>query len=110
MNPVQRFGMVIGVLPEKLDEYRALHAAPWPGVLDALRAHHISNYSIFHHGGLLFGYFEYHGDDFAADMEAIAQNPTTQQWWKLTDPCQRRLPTAGEEEWWTPMDRVFLME
>jgi L-rhamnose mutarotase len=102
--------MVIGVDAGKLEEYKALHADPWPGVLDALRAHHIANYSIFHHAGLLFGYLEYHGDDFAADMAAIAEDPVTQEWWKLTDPCQRRLPTAGEGEWWAPMEQVFLME
>lgn len=107
---MRRFGMVIGARPDKLDEYKALHADPWPGVLDALRAHHVSNYSIFYAGGLLFGYFEYHGDDFAADMAAVAQDPTTQEWWKLTDPCQRRLPFAREGEWWADMEQVFLME
>lgn len=105
-----RCGTVIKVRREKLAEYKSLHAEPWPAVLSALRAHHIANYSIFHHGDLLFGYFEYHGDDFEADMAAIAADPVTQQWWKLTDPCQERLPTAEEGEWWAAMDQVFFME
>jgi L-rhamnose mutarotase len=105
-----RCGTVIKVRREKLAEYKSLHAEPWPAVLAALRAHHIANYSIFHHGDLLFGYFEYHGDDFEADMAAIAADPVTQQWWKLTDPCQERLPTAKEGEWWAAMDQVFFME
>ena len=99
------------VRAEHLAEYKALHADPWPGVLAALRSHGISNYSIFHHGGLLFAYFEYDGDDFDADMAAVAQDPITQQWWKLTDPCQEPLPdTAAQGGWWTTMEQVFLME
>ncbi|MEY9886838.1 L-rhamnose mutarotase [Catenulispora sp. MAP12-49] len=31
---MQRFGMTIGVRPEGLAEYRALHADPWPGVIE----------------------------------------------------------------------------
>lgn len=107
---MRRFGMVIGVNADKLEEYRALHAAAWPGVLAALRDHHIANYSIFYSDGLLFGYFEYHGDDFDADMAAVAADPETQAWWKLTDPCQRRLPSARQGEWWTQMEQVFRME
>jgi L-rhamnose mutarotase len=107
---MRRFGMVIGVRPEKLDEYKALHAEPWSGVLDALRAHNVSNYSIFLSGDLLFGYYEYLGDDYEADMAAIAADPVTQQWWQLTDACQRRLPGTGEDQWWTEMEQVFLME
>ena len=54
----------------------------------------------------LFSYFEYTGDDFAADMARMAADPTTQKWWKETDPCQSRCP-HGETEWWSRMDEVF---
>ena len=30
---MKRFGMVARVLPGKIDEYKRLHAAVWPGVL-----------------------------------------------------------------------------
>jgi L-rhamnose mutarotase len=40
---VQRMGMVIGVRPDKLAEYKALHAAPWPEMNDALSAAHLRN-------------------------------------------------------------------
>jgi L-rhamnose mutarotase len=107
---VRRYGTVIKVRPEKLDEYKRLHAEPWPAVLATLRAHHVTNYSIFHHGDLLFGYFEYRGDDFVADMASIAADPVTQEWWKVTDACQEPLPTAGPGQWWADMEQVFLME
>jgi L-rhamnose mutarotase len=33
---MQRYGMLIGIHPEKIDEYRRLHAAVWPAVLERL--------------------------------------------------------------------------
>ena len=33
---VRRFGQVIRVRTERIEEYEALHAAPWPGVLAAI--------------------------------------------------------------------------
>lgn len=107
---MRRLGMVIRVRPEKLQEYKDLHAEPWPGVLAALRAHHVTNYTIFHHDGLLFGCLDYDGDDFAADMAEIAADPVTQRWWALTDPCQQPVPSAREGEWWADMEQVFHMD
>jgi len=101
--------MVIAVRPEKLDEYRRLHSDVWPEVLAQLRAANISNYSIFYRDGLLFGYMEYHGDDWDADMASIAADPATQRWWELTDPCQEVLPSAKPGERWAPMESVFFM-
>jgi L-rhamnose mutarotase len=42
-----RMGMVIGVQPERVTEYKALHAAPWPEMDAALKAANIHDYSIF---------------------------------------------------------------
>ena len=47
------------------------------------------------------------GSDFEADMKKMAADPTTQKWWKLTDPCQKPLPTRAEGEWWTNLEEVF---
>ena len=69
---VRRFGQVIRVKPDRIAEYEALHAAPWPGVLAAIERGNIRNYSIFRHGTTLFGYYEYVGEDYPADMAAIA--------------------------------------
>ncbi len=107
---MQRVAMVIRLRPERAEEYERLHAEPWQEVLVALRAAHITNYSIFRHGDLLFGYFEYHGDDLDADLATVAADPATQRWWQLTDPCQEPLPTAPPGSWWADMKPVFLME
>lgn len=104
---MKRYGMVLRVRPDKLEEYKRLHAAVWPGVLDMIRACHIRNYSIYHQDGFLFGYFEYHGQDFAADMAKMAADETTQKWWALCQPCQEPLATRAPGEWWANMEEVF---
>jgi L-rhamnose mutarotase len=58
---MKRFGQLIGLRPERLEEYKRYHAAVWPEILGALRKAEIRNYSIFHFEGRLFAYFEYHG-------------------------------------------------
>jgi L-rhamnose mutarotase len=109
---IERYGMVVGIKPEKIDEYKRLHAAAWPGVLAKIKECHIRNYSIYlreiEKGQyLLFSYFEYTGDDFAADMAKMAADPETQRWWRETDPCQSPIPTRGEKEFWSRMEEVF---
>jgi L-rhamnose mutarotase len=104
---MQRFGMVIRVKPEKLEEYKRLHANAWPDVLKMIRECNIRNYSIYHKDGFLFSYFEYHGTDFATDMAKMAADPTTQQWWAVCKPCHEPLPTRAPGEWWANMEEVF---
>jgi L-rhamnose mutarotase len=109
---VKRYGMVIGLKPEKTAEYKELHAAVWPGVLKKIKECNIRNYSIYlkevepekHY---LFAYFEYTGSDFEADMEKMAADPITRKWWQETDPCQYAVPTHGPKEWWSRMEEVF---
>ena len=57
-----RIASVIGLPAENAAEYARLHADVWPGVLARLAASHITNYSIYSHGELLFAYMEYVGD------------------------------------------------
>ena len=44
---MKRYGWVIGLRSEKIDEYKRLHAAAWPGVLQMIKECHIQNYSIY---------------------------------------------------------------
>jgi L-rhamnose mutarotase len=106
---MQRMGMVIGIAPEHIAEYRRLHAAVWPAVLERIRLSNIRNYSIFlrEPENLLFGYWEYHGTDFEADMAAIAADPETQRWWQVCGPCQRPLESRQPGEHWASMVSVF---
>lgn len=106
---MQKMAMVIGIRPEKVAEYKTLHTQVWPAVLARIRQSHIRNYSIFlrEPENLLFGYWEYVGSDFAADMAAMAADPETQRWWALTAPCQARLSSARDGEQWAMMEQVF---
>ncbi len=109
---MKRYGSVIAVRPEKLDEYVRLHAAVWPDVLKTIWECQIRNYSIFlrqlpdgrHY---LFSYFEYVGGDFAADMAKMAADPVTRQWWDLCKPCHEPLADRAADEWWASMEEVF---
>ncbi len=104
---MKRFGQVIKLRPEKYEEYKKLHAAVWPGVLEMIKKCNINNYSIYFKDGFLFAYFEYTGSDFKADMAKMAADPTTQEWWKHCDPCQQPLDTRAENEWWANMEELF---
>lgn len=107
---MQRYAAVIALRPEKEAEYRALHAAVWPAVLDALKRAHVANYSIFLRDGFLFSYLEYTGTDYAADMAVVAADPISQEWWTFTDPCQQPLPSAADGDWWAPAEEVFHLD
>ncbi|MEM5494347.1 L-rhamnose mutarotase [Hoeflea sp. AS16] len=106
---MQRMGMVIGLKPEKIAEYKRLHAAVWPEILDMISKCNIRNYSIFlkEPENLLFGYWEYHGTDFEADAAKMAADPKTQEWWDICMPCQQPLETRKDGEWWAMMEEVF---
>jgi L-rhamnose mutarotase len=106
---MERYGQIIGVKPDDFKTYKEYHAAVWPEVLQMITACNIRNYSIFHKGGLLFAYFEYTGEDFAADMAKMAADPVTQKWWAIMGSMQQPLETRGEGEWWANMDEVFHM-
>jgi L-rhamnose mutarotase len=109
-DQVKRYGWVIKVKPEKLEEYKALHAEPWPGVDNMLKESNIRNYSIYYRDGYLFSYLEYTGLDFEKDMQKMAEDSLTQAWWKLTDPCQYPLESAGEGVWWADMEEVYHLD
>ncbi|MBI1173458.1 L-rhamnose mutarotase [bacterium] len=104
--------MVIGLRPERVAEYKRLHAAVWPGVLDAMRRNGWSDFDIFlkEPENLLFGTFKFDGPDFAASARAIGADPETQRWLALTDACQVPFETRKPGEWWAYMENVFHMD
>jgi L-rhamnose mutarotase len=107
---VRRVASVIRLRPEKEVEYRALHDHVWPGVLATLRDNGITNYSIFLRDGTLFSYLEFDGDDYEEAMRRIADDETTTEWWKLTDPCQRPVDSALDSEWWAAGEELFHLD
>ena len=112
---MKRYGWIIGVKEEKLDEYKKLHADVWPDVLDKIKQCNLRNYSIYlrelpdgkHY---LFSYLEYTGEDFDADMTKLAAEPIIQKWWDVCKPCQEPLANCAEGEWWSDMEEIFRCE
>ena len=104
---MKRYGAIIKARPEKLDEYKQLHADVWPKVLEAIKKSNIRNYSIYYRDGYFFSYFEYVGDDYEADMALMAADATTQKWWDVCKPCHIPLDTIEPGQWWADMEEVF---
>jgi L-rhamnose mutarotase len=108
-KPMQRMSHIIKVKPEILPEYKRIHKAVWPEILQAIRDSNIRNYTIFlkEPENFLIAYWEYHGIDYKADMEKIKKAPRMQEWWDITDPMQERFESAKPGEWWASMEDVF---
>ncbi len=82
-TPSTRVGFRLQVRPEVIDEYRALHSAVWPDMLDALRRCGWHNYSLFlDDDGTLFGYFETAGSLHEA-VTAMQNEPVNERWQAL---------------------------
>jgi L-rhamnose mutarotase len=112
---LKRVGSVVGLNRKTVEEYVILHKYVWPQVLERLQKSNVRNYTIYltglDDGNLyLFSHFEYTGDDFEADMKAIADDPVTQEWWKLTDPLQKRVRDTPKGDQWKRMEEVFHMD
>ena len=76
---MERVCFLLQVRPDRLDEYRARHAAVWPDMLAALREAGWGNYSLFLRGdGLLVGYLE--SPDFEAARAAIEATDVNARW------------------------------
>jgi L-rhamnose mutarotase len=112
---MQRYGSIIEVKEDKLDEYVRIHKNVWPDVLNMIKQCHIQNYSIYlrklpNGKYYLFSYFEYVGDDFDMDMAKMTADEITQKWWDVCKPCQSPLEDRVEGEWWAAMEEVFHLD
>ncbi len=106
---VKRVGMVIKIKPERLDEYLAVHADSVSGVRDLLEKYNMRNFSIFmvqleDSNYYEFGYWEYWGNDFEADMANLDAEPRNQEWLQMCGPMQN--PLEGETSW-KELDQIY---
>jgi L-rhamnose mutarotase len=105
---LKRVGMVIEIRVESIERYRSLHAEGYRGIRDLLVKFHLRNYSIFLHQiedrWFEFGYYEYAGRDFHADIAALAEDQRNQEWLKVCEPMY--IPLKGETGW-AKMEQIF---
>ncbi|KAL1961146.1 hypothetical protein VTO42DRAFT_3091 [Malbranchea cinnamomea] len=112
----RRFAQIVRLKPEYLAEYKRIHAAVWPGVLRAIKAANIADYSIFYDdsSSTLFASFKYVGEDFEGDMRRMSEDEEVRRWWKVTDEMQESLvegaKSSQEGEWWKRLEEVFYLE
>lgn len=104
---MKRYGMTTRLKPGAYAKYKALHADPWPGVNDALKRANISNYSIYHRDGMMFSYFEYSGEDLAADFEKIGKEEAIQRWMAEVSPL---FDPFEDAELWSPMEELYHLD
>lgn len=105
---MHRHAFVVDVVPALRAEYLRLHSAVWPQVEAALSAHHVTNYSIFILEDTLFGYYEYTGDDYEADMAALDDDLVSREWLTHTDPCQTPFGRdARPDDRWRELGEVW---
>lgn len=125
----RRLGGAIQLRPELYNLYTQLHDCVWDEILDRLHKSNIRNYTIYYHPetDFLFSHMEWIGgandpdeDEtrFRADMDAIALDPVTKEWWSYCEPCQKPFsqwpaelpppsqqqdPTKCNYDWWAPL-------
>ena len=107
---MRRFGMMIKAKPEKLEEYKRLHADPWKEINDLLYKYGFRNFSIFEKDFFLFGYLEFIGKDIQETFKALSKYKIYQEWLAVCDPCQEPLNTRKEGEWWAFMEEIYHLE
>jgi L-rhamnose mutarotase len=110
----ERYGNVIGVREEKLEEYLELHRNVWPGVESMIKQCNMENFSIFLRklpdgNHYLFMYFEYTGTDLAADNAKMAADTKTQERWAVCEPCQKPLDDREDGAWWASMSEAYYL-
>lgn len=106
---MKRIGMVIGITPDRIVAYEAIHAASNPGVRDLLNKYNMHNFSIYLHEididkFYLFGYYEYTGSNYEQDMEKLNAEPRNIEWLSVTAPMQIPL---GDSAAWSMMREVY---
>lgn len=110
MSGVRRFGMAARLVPEKRDEYLELHRNVWPAVESTLTACGVRNFTIFVRGDVLFGYYEYVGDDHDGDQARMAADPSTQEWWARTAPCQLAFEPGASDANWQELEEAWHLD
>jgi len=94
--------------PALIDRYEAEHRQVWPEVIDSIQKSGINLMQIYRTGNRLFMII-LADDDFSFEKKAAmdAANPVVQEWERLMDIFQQRLPWAAPEEKWVLMDLIF---
>lgn len=92
--------------PDKVGEYRKMHANAPQAVLTALNAANIHNYSIAEKDGVLISYFEYTGTDYENDLHVLDETEAVALWNEELKDCFR---TDGGGNIWAAFEEAFYL-
>lgn len=107
---MKRVGFLLKVKEDRIEEYKALHQAVWPEMLDALRRHGWHNYSLFMRpDGLLFGYFET-PDSFQAALEGMSREAVNDKWQDFFAPFFESTDGAHPDKMMVELEEVFHLD
>jgi L-rhamnose mutarotase len=106
---MQRVCFLLRVKKDRMQEYKARHAAVWPDMLQALSDTGWKNYSLFlRDDGLLIGYFE------TADLEAaragMAKSEVNARWQADMAPFFEQLEGRHADESMMVLEEVFHLD
>lgn len=97
--------------PDSITEYERHHQAVWPEIARSIRESGIEDMEIYRIDDRLFMVMEVSdGFSFEAKAEADRANPRVAEWEALMEGFQKPLPSAGPDEKWLQMKRIFKLE
>lgn len=107
---MKRYGFMLKVRGDRIEEYKARHREVWPEMLEALRRCGWHNYSLFMApDGLLFGYFET-PDSLEAASRAMAREEVNARWQAEMAPFFENLGGKHADEGLVRLEQVFYLE
>jgi L-rhamnose mutarotase len=106
---MERVCFLLKVKPDRIEEYKARHAAVWPEMLEALRETGWRNYSLFlRDDGLLVGYLE--TPDFERARREMAAREVNQRWQREMAPFFEQLEGRRPDEGLLRLEEVFHLD
>ena len=109
-DTIKRVGFLLKVRQGRIDEYRELHRAVWPEMLEALSRDGWRNYLLFmRDDGLMFGYFEAE-ESFQASLDGMAREDVNRRWQELMAPFFEIPPGARPDETMVELEEVFNLD
>ena len=110
---MKRYALTLDLKPEPtlIKKYLEAHTQVWPEIVESIKASGILNMDIYHVDTRLFMLIEVE-EDFSFEKKAALdrENPKVQEWEKLMDRYQQRLPFARSGEKWVLMDNIFHLD
>jgi L-rhamnose mutarotase len=107
---MKRFCLMLNLKndPELIKEYEEHHKAVWPEIISSIKVAGIENMEIYRYGTSLFMIMEVNDDfSFEKKQQADNTNEKVQEWEQLMWKYQQPYASAGKDEKWILMNKIF---